>query len=81
MLIKMQMLKHATWGLLVQLQGWFPSKHTHHAWVLLEKFLSWDFWLLEKPRLLQSCPLIGISSRDLRCDIPFKEVVVKHQKL
>jgi hypothetical protein len=21
--------------------------HTHHAWVLLEKFLSLDFWLLE----------------------------------
>ena len=21
--------------------------HTHHAWVLLEKILSWDFWLLE----------------------------------
>ena len=36
-----------TWDLLVQLQGWFPSMHTHHTWVLLEQFLSWDFWLLE----------------------------------
>ena len=36
-----------TWDLLVQLQGWFPSMHTHHAWVLLEKFLSLDFLLLK----------------------------------
>ena len=35
------------WNILVQLQGWFPSMHTHHAWVLLEKSLSLDFWLLE----------------------------------
>jgi hypothetical protein len=35
------------WDLLVQLQGWFPSMHTHHVWVLLEKFLGLDFWFLE----------------------------------
>jgi hypothetical protein len=43
-----------TWDLLMQLQGWFPSMHSHHAWVLLEKFLSSDFWILEKPGLLHS---------------------------
>ena len=52
MLIKMQMHKHATWGLLVQLQWWFPSMHTHHAWVLLEKILSSNFWVIGKPGLL-----------------------------
>ena len=35
------------WDIFVQLQGWFSSMHTHHAWVLLEKNLSWDFWLME----------------------------------
>jgi hypothetical protein len=33
---------------------------------------------MEISRLLQSSLLIGISSRDLRCDIPFEEVGVKH---
>jgi len=42
------------WDIFVQLQGWFSSMHTHHAFVLLEKNLSSDFWLLEKPRLLHS---------------------------
>ena len=41
------MLNHANLVLLVQLHGWFASMHTHHAWVLLEKFLSLDFWVLE----------------------------------
>ena len=50
------------WDILVQLQGCFPSMHTHQAWILLEKNLSSDFWLLEKPRLLQSSPLTGILS-------------------
>ena len=46
--IKMQQCSTMlTWVLLVQLHGWFPSMHTHHAWVLLEKILSSDFWLLE----------------------------------
>jgi hypothetical protein len=41
-----------TWDLLVQLQGWFPSKHTHHAWVCFRKkfkfgFLgSWKTWVI-----------------------------------
>jgi hypothetical protein len=35
------------WVLLVQLCRWFPSMYTHHTWVLLEKFLSSNFWLLE----------------------------------
>ena len=42
-----------TWDPLVELQGWFPSMHTHHASFLLEKILSLDFWLLEKPGLLE----------------------------
>ena len=44
-----------TWVLLVQLHGWFPSMHTHHACVLLEKFLSSDFWVIGKPGLLHHC--------------------------
>ena len=32
-----------TWDLLVQLQGWFPSMHTHYAWVLLEKNFKFRF--------------------------------------
>ena len=55
-----------TWVVLVQLHGWFPSMHTRIAWVLLEKFLSLDFWVIGKPGLLQSSPHTGISSRDLR---------------
>ena len=47
------MLNHANLVLLVQLHGWFPSMHTHHAWVLLEEFLSLDFWVIGKPGLLQ----------------------------
>ena len=35
------------WVQLVQLHRWFPSMHTHHAWVLLENFLSSDFWVLK----------------------------------
>ena len=41
------MVSYANLVLLVQLHGWFPSMHTHHAWVLLEKFLGSDFWVLE----------------------------------
>ena len=41
------MLNYANLVLLVQLHGWFPSMRTHHAWVLLENFLSLDFWLLK----------------------------------
>ena len=54
------MLNHANLVLLVQLHVWFPSMHTHHVWVLLEKILSLDFWLLEnlgcynKPRRFAS---------------------------
>ena len=43
-----------TWDPLVELQGWFPSMHTHHAWVYLEKNLSCDFWVLGKPGSLQT---------------------------
>ena len=46
------MLNYANLVLLVQLHGWFPSMHTHHAWVLLEKILSLDFWVIGKPGLL-----------------------------
>ena len=42
------------WVLLVQLHGWFSSMHTHHAWVLLEKDLSLDFWVIGKPGLLHN---------------------------
>ena len=41
------MVSYANLVLLVQLHGWFPSMHTRHAWVLLEKFFSLDFWVLE----------------------------------
>ena len=49
-----------TWDLLVQRQGLFPSMHTHHAWVLLEKFLSSDFWLLENLGCYTSSSTLGL---------------------
>ena len=52
------MLNHANLVLLVQLQGWFPSMHTHHPWVLLEKFLSSNFWVIGKPGLLHHLLLV-----------------------
>jgi hypothetical protein len=41
------MLNHANIGSTCATTVWFPSMLTHHTWVLLEKFLSCDFWLLE----------------------------------
>ena len=52
------MLILLAWDLLVQLHGWFPSMHTHHAWVLLEKKLSSDFQVIGKPGLLQVAPTL-----------------------
>jgi hypothetical protein len=41
------MLKHATWGLLVQLQdGFLVCTLTMH-WFIQEKFCSCDFWMFE----------------------------------
>ena len=49
----------------MQLHGWFPSMHTHHAWVLLEKILSSEFWVIGKPDLLQiTSSLLVIKAKD-----------------
>ena len=53
------MLNHANLVLLVQLHGWFPSMHTHHAWVLLEKKISSDFWVWENLGCYTTC--LGLS--------------------
>ena len=43
----MHMLNHASLGSTCATTRVVSSMHSYHAWVLLEKFLSPDFWLLE----------------------------------
>ena len=69
-----------TWDLPIKLQWFFASMHTHLAWVVLEKKIKFEFLVLGKTQVVTVLPLIGISSQDLRYNVPFKEVGVKHPK-
>jgi hypothetical protein len=72
------MLKHATRGLLVQLQdGFLVCTLTMH-WFIQEKFCSCVFWMFES----QGCysPPPSHSSWDLSCDVPFEEVGLTQPK-
>jgi hypothetical protein len=46
----------------------------------VRKIFKFRFFILGKTRVVTVLPLTGISSQDLRCDVPFKEVGVKHPK-
>ena len=53
--------------------------HTHHAWVLLEKFLSSDFLVIEKHGLLRHAVAIAPPCREARphCTAPRERVALE----
>jgi len=58
--------------------GFLECTLTMHGFV--RKILKFRFLVIWKTWDVIVLPLKGIPSQDLRCDVPFKEVGVKHPK-